>query len=67
MASALSLGGCSSAITTKDLTILEEAEKQTEKQTITSEEPINQEEAVTADSPALREDTASSIAKANDG
>jgi hypothetical protein len=66
LASALSLGGCSSAITTKDLTILEEAENQTTKQTPTSVVNDSNDKAVPTAAPILRENTSSAVKKAKE-
>ncbi|MDF2907287.1 MAG: hypothetical protein K0R34_2608 [Herbinix sp.] len=66
LASALSLGGCSSAITTKDLTILEEAENQTTKQTPTSVVNDSKDKAVPTAAPILCENTSSAVKKAKE-
>lgn len=52
LASALSLGGCSSAITTKDLTMIEEVESQKTEQLFTP---------ITLNLPVVSVDTSGSI------
>ncbi len=66
LASALSIGGCSSAITTKDLTIIDEIENQKQIEITPSVTDEGTERSLPTIAPESRKDTATVITKASD-